>query len=220
MNKSISCQAVQWAFFFALLILPCCSFSQKMTTCYFDKMDQKISRSEFKKQERKGGLGINYAIGDSMIYKIVPRKSKGQLDSVVFVELKEYLEKLDTSWIAPDEKIVIVYFPGQDVCNQSMVNDSTQLMNALYYPLKKEWGNEEHPVRLFYLFKKGVGDDLGENGIPWLEDAGEMVEKMYFKYHYPCYSSIIINTDGNYQTYFGKHSCLSVIKTVQKFNSP
>ena len=40
----------------------------------------------------------------------------------------------------------------------------------------------------------------------WHKDPEAIIQKTFFKHHYPCGSFVIINPDGKYASYFGEYS--------------
>ena len=43
-----------------------------------------------------------------------------------------------------------------------------------------------------------------EGLLDWHKDPDGITEKLFFNYHYPCSSFVVISPNGNYLSYFGE----------------
>ena len=70
-----------------------------------------------------------------------------------------------------------------------------------------------------YIYKDRNGLEKFRSVLPWMQDPGKTIERLFFKYHYPCYSFTVIANDGKYISYFGeftKESVWAAIKLLAK----
>ncbi len=45
-----------------------------------------------------------------------------------------------------------------------------------------------------------------------------MIERLFFKYHYPCSSFVVISKNGDYISYFGEFGMKPVWEATQQMN--
>lgn len=200
-------------FFFFSAIL----YSQKTKEIkYFDKEYKQISKNKyFRQTEGVNWLGV---IGDSVNHRLVVErwksgniKNKRELDSLMELAIEN---KIDSSKI-----LTIIYHPGIDPCNSS---GSATAISV------KKWHDEltEKLLKItksepIYIFKNNSGLLRNRFLLPWFRDPNRIVEKLFFKYHYPCSSFVVISPNGDYISYFGefpKHYVWEAAKRLAKKN--
>ena len=50
----------------------------------------------------------------------------------------------------------------------------------------------------------------------WYKDPYHIIEKLFFKYHYPCSSFVVISKTGEFSSYFGEISKENVWEAAEK----
>jgi hypothetical protein len=184
-------------FFLVFFFFQSCS-TKKGTTIYFDDTSQ-ITKNNFNSLKK---TRTYFEIqGDSINHrKIIFREQKGKIENRF--EIVDLLKKdLDLN-INVNEFIVIVYYPGKDACNSSGSSDENWIKN--------KFANLEQGVyaltntKPIYLYQKNEGLEKYNNIITWKQDPNNIIEKTFFKHHYPCSSFVVIDENGNFFSYFGE----------------
>jgi hypothetical protein len=182
-----------WVFFFFQ------SCSTKIgTTIYFDDTSQ-ITKNNFNSLKK---TRTYFEIqGDSINHrKIIFREQKGKIDNRF--EIVDLLKKNLDLKINVNEFVIIVYYPGKDACNSSGSSDENWIKN--------KFANLEQGVyaltntKPIYLYQKNEGLEKYNNIITWKQDPNNIIEKTFFKHHYPCNSFVVIDENGNFFSYFGE----------------
>ena len=198
--------------FIAILMTTHFCFGQKNTTSnpssdytYYDEKSQQITADEFIKKSNEKGYFI-LTLDSLKIKKLTERSKKGVLDDRK--KLIKHLENLTSKTIDSTKPIIIIYHPGKDPCNSS---------GSANYATMKDWYNELEKgtnriagVKPIYISKKT--DDLGVRDlvVTWYEDKDQVIETLFFKYHYPCSSYVIISKNSDFHSQFGEFGKLSV----------
>lgn len=177
---------------------------------YFDEANIEISKKQFNhKLDSRNYLEIP---GDSIhCKKLITRAQSGQIENIGFlyhtleVELKQ---KLDST-----KPLIIIYYPGKDACN----SDGSQ--NIDYF---EQWYNELESgvfqitqTKPIYIYKKADGIEKYGKYIVWHKDPLNIIEKIFFKYSYPCNSFVVIYQKGHYESYLGEFPKEYVWKACQ-----
>ena len=177
---------------------------------YFDENYNSISKSQYKKRQlKKRLLSIQ---GDSINHKILSERTyQGKLNN------KKSLDSLLSSTISnkidSSKTVVIIYYPGKDPCNS---NGSATKSS------RKAW-NEELEKKLFkitqtkpiYIYKDLDGQEKYDGIMTWYKDPYGTIERLFFKYHYPCESFVVISKEGEFVSYFGEFSKEYVWKAAE-----
>ncbi|MTB51159.1 hypothetical protein [Lewinella sp. W8] len=179
-------------------------------TFYFDQGGVAISKQKFNRLFRSNRQ--EYTYGDSAtVRRLVARVTEGRLEgrSAFLRSLAEGIGRP----VRDDQPTVIVFYPGFDECNSTGTSDRY---------LIKQWHDEMEEklleiadVKPLYLYKDNYGLRKYYNIINWLEDPDQLVEKRFFRYHYPCRSFVVIGVDGRYQSYFGGFSQDRIVEAAR-----
>ncbi|RZK04900.1 MAG: hypothetical protein EOO46_16240 [Flavobacterium sp.] len=166
---------------------------QKIT--YLDGNDKVITEAQFKITPKHF-----VAINDSLnIHKAVTNRSeKGNTAAVT--EIYKRLNNLTP--LDPLKPMVIIFYPGIDACNSSgsaTKSSRRKWFKDLEYMINKI--AEAKPIAI-YKSKEGSKDYKGVR--KWYKDPEAIIERTFFKYHYPCSSYVIIMPNGDYVAYFGE----------------
>lgn len=186
-------------FFYILLFVFSAPYFLSGQITYYDDNDSIITEHEFQKKEKS--LSYFAVPGDSLNQKkLIFRNQEGKINnrSLLIAFLNQELKlALDTSKL-----LVIIYYPGEDPCNSSG-NKNKKILQTMYntleYTLEKIAGTKP-----LYLYKERNGLDKHNGIINWLEDPEHIIEKIFFKHHFPCESFVIISKNGNYKSYLGE----------------
>ncbi|MNK49625.1 hypothetical protein D3C87_684830 [compost metagenome] len=198
---------------YALLLLvtsfSLCLYAQKSK--YFDVNHQEISKATFdKKRATNAVLDIP---GDSLHHHLlISREEKGKINDRT--QLLSILERALNRKIDTVKPIVIIYYPGEDACNST---SNPQLMIAANNTLKKDLYKQVKTAPL-YVYKTATGIDKFGKAINWIKDPEQIVEKHFFKHHYPCGSFVVISKSGDYISYFGEYSNSYLIQIAKKLS--
>lgn len=130
--------------------------------------------------------------------KIYAQKNYGKLSEVEFKELKKSLSPTNTF---ENNLTIIIYYPGRDRCNQTKEKVGWNVFDRDYEKKLSKINSYQH----FWIYKE-YGDlkYYYPKKVYWQSDKDNMVEKLFFKTHYPCFSNVVIDQFGNYITRFGE----------------
>lgn len=176
-----------------------CSSSKTSRTKYFDESNNEISRSEFRKY--KSTYEYLEIPGDSANQKkLTLRENRGQISNRK--SLEKILKTENHIEIDSAKPLIIIYYPGQDKCNEVFVDRPDHLL---------QWYNELNrgvqkiaEIQPIYIYKNKIGLESLEPSMKWHPDPNETFENLFFKHHYPCQSFVVISSNGNYISYFGE----------------
>lgn len=187
---------------FGFLMYSCSSLKLRNNSLkYFKENNVEIDKVKFNQI-----LSTNKFLviqGDSTNYKkLILREKRGKITNRASLEL--LLEKVINRELDTTKPIVIIYYPGKDRCNS---NDSSKTES------RKNWfKNLEEGIykiaktKPIYIYKDKDGLKKYDGILTWHKDPESIVEKLFFKHHYPCSSFVVISKDGNYVSYFGEFS--------------
>jgi hypothetical protein len=182
------------------LIIYSCSSSQRDFT-YLDIDNKEISKSKFR-QKRSTNKYLDVQIDSLNQIKLIERTNKGKIENLkIFRSLisNKSSEKIDYS-----KPIVVLYYPGKDPCNSSGSATKESLKN--WYRTLEDGIQQLKANAPIYLYKEKEGLEKYEGVIKWYKDPDGLTEKLFFKYHYPCSSFVVISSSGEYVSYFGEFS--------------
>ena len=108
-------------------------------------------------------------------------------------------EKLDDT-----KPVVIIYHPGKDACNSSGSATKETLKN--WHKTLEDGVQQLKANAPIYLYKEKEALEKYDGILNWHKDPDGLTEKLFFKYHYPCSSFVVISSDGEYISYFGEFS--------------
>lgn len=180
---------------------------------YFNVDHKEISKNRFDKlRATHKFLDVP---GDTIGHiKLVERVENGKIEHRKTLQAaleKELKMKLDA-----DKPLVKVYYPGKDPCNSSGTNDKKRI---------KDWHDDLHQgleeiaqVKPIYIYKKKEGLEKYKGILEYYKDPDARVENLFFKYHYPCRSFVVISKDGDYVSYFGEFGKKHLWNAVQILN--
>ena len=180
-----------------IIILSCSSHKRNFT--YLDIDNKEISKSKFR-QKRSTNKYLDIQIDSLNQRRLIERTKTGKIDKMeVYRSLisNKSSEKLDYS-----KPIVIVYYPGKDACNSSGLQRKESIRN--WYSNLEDGVQQLNANAPIYLYKEKAGLEKYEGLLQWYEDPDGLTEKLFFQYHYPCSSFVVISPSGDYISYFGE----------------
>lgn len=194
---------------FFLIIINCTTQLQsQISDRYFDEQGAEITRAKFAEYLDSGSyLGIKS--GNDL--RMINRLQEGTISKELLNEISStYLTKK----VGDTDLIVINYYPGKDKCNSSGIADKSSLRSwhrAYRKKLKKKLKSKP-----LYVYKDK--EDLGryKGVVNYVPDQSQLIERNFFKYHYPCFSFVIIDKDGAYISWFGEYHYDHVINLGEK----
>lgn len=181
---------------------------------YFNEKNQSISKAVFqKKRSSNKFLEIS---GDSAHHKkLTIRVESGQINDVQ--TLFKLLENAGGKDLDESKPLVIIYYPGKDSCNSG--GSATPASERSWHEQLEEGIYKIAQSTPIYIYKNRNGLENFKSFLPWKEDPGKTIERLFFKYHYPCSSFTVIAKDGKYISHFGefgKENVWAAIKQVTK----
>jgi hypothetical protein len=167
-------------------------YSQNKLNKYYNTNFENISEKEFNDFLLNDSYRYNsFELEDQFAFILYQRKTKGKLST-------EELEKLNKSLLNKgnlnNNITIIIFYPGKDNCNGMEristwnVFDNDYLKQAKKNSFNNFWIYKSDENLKYYHPKK----------VDWKKDDDQIIEKLFFKMHYPCSSSAVIDKDGNY----------------------
>ncbi len=185
---------------FGIIIHSCSSTKiQNDKSKYFDENNIEISKSTFNRISSTNKL-LEIPGDSSNHKKLTLREKRGRITNRPLLESrleKEINQKLDSS-----KPIVIVYYPGKDYCNSTGTTNQEWIKN--WYGQLEDGLNQVAQVKPIYIYKDDGGLKKYNGILTWHKDPEGTIEKLFFKYHYPCSSFVVISKEGKYISYFGE----------------
>lgn len=203
------------SYFLAFFIFQCFIINAQVKPInFYNSNFEKITKTEFEKFSTQAKYRFNqYDLNDQIANILYQPKTKGKLKPEELELLKQYVEKNEPY---KNDFIIIIYYPGKDRCNQKKSNskwnifdkdfikDANKLVNNNMLWIYKD----EEDLKYYYPKK-----------IKWTKDENKFIENLFFKMHYPCFSSTTIDNEGNFISNlgeFGKQSVIEDIKQLKK----
>lgn len=188
--------------------------AQNKTETYYDDQFQKISKDRFEYLLNKNEYRANqYELEDQITNIVYQVKTKGKLSEEELKNIKSYLSKIQP---LKEGLIVLVFYPGKDSCNETD-NESTWTI------FDKDYQKELKKLKItntYWLYKDD--EDLKyyhPKKINWQKDSDQLIEKTFFKMHYPCFSSVVIDENGNYISNLGEFGKVHILNDIKELNN-
>lgn len=188
--------------------------AQNKTETYYDDQFQKISKDRFEYLLNKNEYRANqYELEDQITNIVYQVKTKGKLSEEELKNIKSYLSKIQP---LKEGLIVLVFYPGRDSCNETD-NESTWTI------FDKDYQKELKKLKItntYWLYKDD--EDLKyyhPKKINWQKDSDQLIEKTFFKMHYPCFSSVVIDENGNYISNLGEFGKVHILNDIKELNN-
>ena len=183
----------------AILINSCSSLQRDFT--YLDINNNEISKSKFR-QKRSTNQYLDIQIDSLNQKKLIERTKTGKLEN--FEAYRSLVSNKTSEKIDNTKPLVIIYHPGKDACNSSGSATKETLKN--WHKTLEDGVQQLKANAPIYLYKEKEGLEKYDGILNWHKDPDGLTEKLFFKYHYPCSSFVVISSDGEYISYFGEFS--------------
>ena len=180
---------------------------------YFDENNVEISKSKFDRIRSTNKL-LDIP-GDSTNHKkLTLREKRGKITNRALLETlleKEINQELDST-----KPIVIIYYPGKDPCNSS--GSATKESRRNWFGQLEDGINQVAQTKPIYIYKDNDGLKKYDGILTWHKDPEGTIERLFFEYHYPCSSFVVISKNGDYISYFGEFGKEYVWEATQIMN--
>lgn len=199
----------------SLLIIFCnMLYSQKIPQKYYNTSLEKISKEEFEDYSAKKNYRYNiFELKDQFAYVLYQPKTKGKLSKEELAILNESLQKKGT---IKNNITVIIYYPGKDECNDTKRFSKWNIFDSDYLRKLKRISKTNN----FWIYKNDENLKYYYSKLKnWKSNDDQIIEKLFFKIHYPCFSSAVIDKNGNYILNlgeFGKQDIWDDVKELTK----
>ena len=181
------------------ILINSCSSQRDFT--YLDIDNKEISRSKFR-QKRSTNQYLDIQIDSLNQKKLIERTKTGKLEN--FEAYRSLVSNKTSVKLDNTKPLVIIYHPGKDACNSSGSATKETLKN--WYETLEDGVQQLKANAPIYLYKEKEGLEKYDGILNWHKDPDGLTEKLFFKYHYPCSSFVVISSDGEYVSYFGEFS--------------
>ncbi|WP_338731384.1 hypothetical protein [Mangrovimonas cancribranchiae] len=200
-------------FIIGILICSCSTTKIGNKTKYFDENNIEISKSKFNRIRSTNKL-LDIP-GDSTNHKkLTLREKRGKITNRALLE--SLLEKETNQELDSTKPIVIIYYPGKDPCNSS--GSATKESRRNWFGQLEDGINQVAQTKPLYIYKDKDGLEKYDGVLTWHKDPEGTIERLFFKYHYPCSSFVVISKDGNYISYLGEFGKQYVWEATQLMN--
>lgn len=191
-----------------LTLFLCLKVSSQKKEFYVDDNFNEISKKEFLKKNDK--MSYSWSVDqDSTIYNIrVKRIVAGKLNEDQLNSVKKILNIQQNF----NKNITINYYQGLDVCNKNSDQNDYVISDLKEYIKKFKKINSS--LFLVYSDEEGLRNRLQK--FDWIYDKDRVIEDLFFNFHYPCDSAIVIFPDGDFVLFRGEHKWEWVLNTVLK----
>jgi len=179
---------------------------------YFDENYNQISKTDFEDRRRENRF---WSIqGDSLNHQIlVFREIHGTIANKG--DLNLILASATNKNIDSSKPLVIFYYPGKDLCNSTGTADREHFKR--WYRKMERGVNRIQESTFVYLYKDDEGlYDKYDGFKNWIKDPDNLLERLFFKHHYPCSSFVVISESGKFISRFGESSKDHIWKAVKK----
>tara|TARA_B100001179_G_C18405934_1_gene323804 strand:- start:18 stop:635 length:618 start_codon:yes stop_codon:yes gene_type:complete len=181
------------------ILINSCSSQRDFT--YLDIDNKEISRSKFR-QKRSTNQYLDIQIDSLNQKKLIERTKTGKLEN--FEAYRSLVSNKTSVKLDNTKPLVIIYHPGKDACNSSGSATKETLKN--WHKTLEDGVQQLKANAPIYLYKEKEGLEKYDGILNWHKDPDGLTEKLFFKYHYPCSSFVVISSDGEYVSYFGEFS--------------
>ena len=191
-----------------LTLFLCLKVSSQKKEFYVDDNFNEISKREFLKKNDK--MSYSWSVDqDSTIYNIrVKRIVAGKLNEDQLNSVKKILNIQQNF----NKNITINYYQGLDGCNKNSDQNDYVISDLKEYIKKFKKINSS--LFLVYSDEEGLRNRLQK--FDWIYDKDRVIEDLFFNFHYPCDSAIVIFPDGDFVLFRGEHKWEWVLNTVLK----
>ncbi|MXV17596.1 hypothetical protein [Hufsiella ginkgonis] len=201
---------------FFMLTGVCAAFSQE--TEYYEVDGKQVSKGEFLIAARKPGMIEGYlAANGRKEYRVFGSSGRGVKPADSLVMLRNYLQLISKTVIPSDEVLLIEYYPGVDPCNKHFeepgrMKDFVIRDENYYQMLVKGYKN----VSRFNICESFDGLKYLRKVKTYYPDTEQLVKKLFFNYHFPCGSFVVIKPDGSYYAHYGEYPRIHVAKIISE----
>ncbi|WP_370174536.1 hypothetical protein [Leeuwenhoekiella palythoae] len=192
----------------SILILFCLTATAQQK--YMDYNNQLISERDLKQHYK----GRNYFAIETTIPNVTKLILRTQEDTLQQVEsLYAHLEEITGQTLERDKMLAIIYHPGADRCNTT--GTATPRTNKIWYREMERKLKRIADINIVYIYKNDEALDRWKDS-NWTEDKNQIIERLFFKYHYPCGSFIVVHPSGHYKSGLGEYSKSWVWKLTEE----
>lgn len=174
----------------------------------FEDLDgNRISKEDFFNIiHNSGNLYAYKALHDTVITFLYAgsRDFEGKLLEGDFQALKKLYHSNEKGF-----PIIIQYFPGVDDCSQHFISRRQEMIRFLKDKDRKIAKGKKN---LFSVYKSNKGIEKLSEQLKWRPDKSNLIEHLFFPYHFPCGSYVVVNEKGSYRGYFGEYGANQILE--------
>ncbi len=187
------------------------SYSQEKKIIYSDEDLNELTKEKYISNPLKKRFFEYKTENDSLIiYTRVARNKVGRISKNDLTKIKNQLQNTSKIKIDSSQTIVINFYPGIDNCNKGPGNST---INALYNKYIRKISKRKD-VAQFFIYKQIEGTNKYSRKTKWLKDSHQLIERTFFKFHYPCSSYVIIKPNGNYYSKRGEYRITEILEKI------
>lgn len=174
---------------------------------YLDLHGNIITKTSIQEQDDPATniIGVR-KVGKIKEHRLFPRQHQGKLDTISLANLLNQFDKKTGDGPQTDGRnsdiILINYYPGADRCNTSGIATPQSIGQGYKRFLRKL--KREDNISVFNIYKDDKRLERWSQNRTWYEDQDQLLENLFFNYHFACSSYVIIDQTGNYIVYYGE----------------
>ena len=185
-------------------------YSQSKSFSYRDENFKEISKEHFENLATQKEYRWNQFENEQEVIQVLYQKQTlGNLSSQELEDLKKYLNQYKP---LRNGLIMIVFYPGKDSCNDLGRKSTWNLLEENFQKEVSKTGI----ITQYWLYKSNENlHNYHRKHIEWTLDKDQFAERLFFKMHYPCASSVIIDQEGNFVANLGEFGAKDIYKAIE-----
>lgn len=192
-----------------LCLVPICFLAvQAFSQTYLDESGKRIVQADYEEKILNGPY-FGVPSGQEGTMKVVHRMPVGVTNAKLIYETLGLQPEFQAG-----KPLIVIYYPGKDECNSTGSNDRAYLNNKHKSLLK--YAEKHEAVAPLYFYKNPHGLEKYQGILEWSADPEGLFEKLFFQFHYPCGSFVVISPKGNFRAILGEYPISQVDVALKK----
>lgn len=195
-----------------VLISIVCNSQNKKKEIFVNENFIEISKKEFQEKINNKYYYFYKIENDSLVaYVKVPTEKFGKITQSNYQTVIQSLSNYSNKKIDSTKTIIINYFPSKDDCLGDR-NWDWYFKKSTKKFLKEV--SKKKDLLQFFIFKdESSVKNFGKHFSYYL-DVENTIEKEFFKYHYPCFSYVVLKPNKTYYTKRGEYNINEVLEKL------
>lgn len=179
---------------------------------YYNENLKPLTQEEFKSNKfNKNYFVHKYEKDTADIFIKILAQETGRLPKKINDSIRKELATFSKEKLASKNTIVINYFPKSDKCRPDKKWDYNSRLRYKRY--LKQFKTKEN-ISQYFIFKDEKSVNNFGKHFNWYLDKNQLIEKTFFKFHYPCASYVIIRPNGNFYSKKGDNHTSGILEKL------